>query len=170
MTLKIYSRTELRLSSYDEFLQKLHQKAKIIQGLLVPQKYWNHYETDSIVGIFHPVGRTLEAYLDHNGFEKRTDNWARIGVIGATVMADIIRAFLTLKKIGFLAGSIHPSKIYLSVNFMNALLYPEFGLPDGSVITQQKNWFPYYTKKKPSYATIGNELTALGFLYLQLRV
>ena len=112
---------------------------------MIPHHFYNHQNENIIVGVFTPMGRTLDSYLRDNGIWESPNKVIRTKIVMATVMADVIRGFLTMFKYNMYSGAIHPSKIYFSQEYMNAFLHPTFGMPQGQKHEKDVNRFPYYS-------------------------
>ena len=115
------------------------------------------------------MGRTLEAYIVDKGLDLTTAEF-KSQIIGATVMADVIKGFLTLKKWGYYSGAIHPKHIFFSQEYMNAHLYPVFCQRDEVTHEKPEDLFPYYSRTRENKICQNAEFHAMGFLYLQMRL
>ena len=138
---------------------------------MMPHHFYKHENyAGVIVAVYTPMGRTLEAYLHDNGIIASEKGFIKTKVVCAFVMADVIRGFLTMAKHGYYAGVIVPEKIYFSQEYMNAFLYPTFGLADGEYHVPDGTHFPYYARNREHKISVHSEILALGFLYLQMRL
>ena len=151
------------------FLLLFFRNVKIYQGLMIPHALYTHENPNIFIAVYSQMGRTLEAYIVDKGLDLTTAEF-KSQIIGATVMADVIRGFLTLRKWGYYSGAIHPKHIFFSQEYMNVHLYPVFCQRDEVVHEKPEDLFPYYSRTRENKICQNAEFHAMGFLYLQMRL